>query len=640
MNIFACTIDLAARPVEGSFRRSIESSPFVRDAALCWHAGPGFLGAVVEASGATTAFAHAAGALAVGTARIDNRTEVGRELDLDVSLYSDLELALRFVLLDDGTKVRRLLGDFAFVAWNPAARALLAVRDVFGVRKLFHAGPHGGVMQFASHASLVSSGESFDDRYLVERLSQCGSDPTRTAYVDVSALPPAGVLRIQDGVRSFATIWSPREAQESRSTIATDREWCEAFRALFIESVRCRLPEADATWSHLSGGLDSSSVVSTVQWLVARGEVGTGLAGTITYTDSLGTSADERAFSNAVVRQYGLRNELVPHHVDATEFATDPPLLDQPDLPIAMALRDRAAARAIRRAGGRVLLTGEAGDSLVTGTMFFFADWLVSGRARAALREMAHRSALGRVSFWKLAYENAALPLLPSSVRALLMRRRATSIPPWIPSRVARRLELRSRSSHEPLYRGRIGHKYEDAASCTIGTVAACLPLGPQAEMLDVRHPFLHRPLVELALRLPPELCVRPHARKWVLREAMRGVLPEVVRTRVGKGALDGLNAWSLVHHGKRADRLLAEPMLGDLGCVDPVILRRILQELRSGDSRSAVWRDLLNSTLDVELWLQLRSGRWAATDAQCTTQESPAGRTTPSTGQLSRSII
>jgi asparagine synthase (glutamine-hydrolysing) len=232
---------------------------------------------------------------------------------------------------------------------------------------------------------------------------------------------------------------------------------------------------------------------------------------------------------------------------------------------------------------------------------------------------MAHRAALGRVSFWELAYENALMPVLPRSVRRLLTRRKVGSIPSWIPRNVASRFSVASRSMLDGVYGGPLGGKYAAANVSAIEGIPFTKPLSPLEEVVDVRHPYLHRPLVELALRLPPELCVRPHARKWILREAMRGVLPEVVRTRVGKGSMDGLHVHSLVHDGPQLDRLLRDPILAQLGCLDLAVLRRVLDEVRHGRAAHKGWRNLINNMLDVELWLQLRSGRWAAAASQST---------------------
>jgi asparagine synthase (glutamine-hydrolysing) len=128
---------------------------------------------------------------------------------------------------------------------------------------------------------------------------------------------------------------------------------------------------------------------------------------------------------------------------------------------------------------------------------------------------------------------------------------------------------------------------------------------------LDVRHPFLYRPLVEFALRLPPELCVRPYQRKWVLREAMRGILPEAVRTRIGKGGPAPVFGWSLTALRPLLEPLVVQPILADLGIVDASQLRVSFdaapQEAHRRDQRHAN----LHSALAIEAWLQMRSGRW-----------------------------
>jgi asparagine synthase (glutamine-hydrolysing) len=587
---------------------------------MLWHAAPGFAGAVdASQQGSPASIVRIGPLVAIGTARLDNRRDVARWARCQDDEASDLALAVRLVAGDDGARIGDLLGDFAFVLWDPRRRVLLAARDTFGVRKLFHARGPLGVLSFASRASLLADGDRYDVEYLLGRVAQSASDPARTVFSGVSAVPPASVLRVRAGVAKTSTYWSAADVQAASTPKTDPAEQVDAFRALLVDAVRLRVPDGAHTWSLLSGGLDSSSVVSVAQWLARRGATCSGLAGTVTYTDSLGTSADEREFSDAVVHMYGVRNELVPHRIDARELLLDPPLLDQPDRSFTIAGRDRAAARIVRQSGGRALLTGEGGDALVGGTMFFFADWLVTGRALESVREMAHRAALGRVSFWEIAYQNAVIPLLPALLRQRLTRASMGSVPPWIPSAAARRFGLARRSTLEQVYGGRRGGKYQDALASTIDGIPSVMPLGPADDLLELRHPYLYRPLVELALRLPPELCVRPHARKWILREAMQGILPEAVRTRVGKSGLDGLHLWSLTHERARFDRMLRDPVLAQLGVIDRAALSRVLDDVRSGRAGHEGWRDGINATLEVEMWLQLRSGRWAAEDPQST---------------------
>jgi hypothetical protein len=141
-------------------------------------------------------------------------------------------------------------------------------------------------------------------------------------------------------------------------------------------------------------------------------------------------------------------------------------------------------------------------------------------------------------------------------------------------------------------------------------TVAA---QGMLTDFLDVRHPMMYRPLVELALRLPPELRARPHAHRWVLRQAMREILPEAVRTRVGKQDTGEMLAWSLFSERPRLLGLLRAPVLAELGLINPVRLRDAFDDATRHVGRLNDMHAVLATTLSVEAWLQMRSGRWPA---------------------------
>jgi hypothetical protein len=124
---------------------------------------------------------------------------------------------------------------------------------------------------------------------------------------------------------------------------------------------------------------------------------------------------------------------------------------------------------------------------------------------------------------------------------------------------------------------------------------------GPDVEL---RYPFLYRPLVEFCLALPADARIRPPRTKWILREAMRNVLPERVRTRATKGAIDARILWSLNREGHRVDALLRAPVLADLGVVCADTLRAAVARAREGICPNPVH---LMSTLALETWLAVQ---------------------------------
>jgi asparagine synthase (glutamine-hydrolysing) len=242
--------------------------------------------------------------------------------------------------------------------------------------------------------------------------------------------------------------------------------------------------------------------------------------------------------------------------------------------------------------------------------MVFFADWLAKGRIEAALREMARWAVLGRVSFWDLAYRNAVLPMLPRKLLPRVLRDQG-QMPPWVSVTAARQYRLRERTFAAATYTGRWGDKYHHAIVTSLIGIGRLMDYGIIGDSLQVRHPYLYRPLVEFALRLPPDLCTRPQARKWLLREAMRGILPEVVRQRIGKGTTAGLCGWTLTAQRALLEPLAKRSILAELGLVDQRKLSAAFDTVPHQPHRRDQLHATLLTTLIIEAWLQMRSGRW-----------------------------
>jgi asparagine synthase (glutamine-hydrolysing) len=136
---------------------------------------------------------------------------------------------------------------------------------------------------------------------------------------------------------------------------------------------------------------------------------------------------------------------------------------------------------------------------------------------------------------------------------------------------------------------------------------------GPFEDQLEVRYPFLHRPLVEFALSLPISMKVRPGTQKWILREALRGQVPELVRTRATKGGMDARILWTLQQEAALVRMLTRDPILGQMGCINVDQLQRMVEAARQGEYRNTVY---LFSVLSLETWLRVRFGVWQSLHA------------------------
>jgi hypothetical protein len=237
-----------------------------------------------------------------------------------------------------------------------------------------------------------------------------------------------------------------------------------------------------------------------------------------------------------------------------------------------------------------VLLSGFGADHYLYGNLDYITDLAASGRIRDALGEVTTWSVAMRQSFWAVGRRYLVDPFLSRSHPKQQRPRWVT--PPY-------------REMHASTVRTHGAQRFAHRITQTMSSMPTWLerwPYGPEVEM---RYPFLYRPLVEASLQLPPRQRVRPNARKWILREATRDVLPESVRTRSTKGGIDARILWSLRREQPQLDRMLEDPVLAQLGCVDASALRGAVDAARRGVSDNNVQ---LFSALALETWMRARN--------------------------------
>lgn len=554
--------------------------------------------------------------IGVGTVRLDNRDLAASWGPLGSPAATDLDLVVAAIARQGPSCIVDLLGDFAFVAWDTATHEAVAARDAFGIRTLY-VRESPDLLAFASHAAHLTESDTYDLDYIATFLVNGFPSPERTIFADVRAVPPGTIWRYRNGVARNHRYWSATNFPPAATHVNADAP--DVFRGLFADAVRLRLSNHDDTWAQLSGGLDSSSVVSMAQSLATSGRAHAGIAGTVTIVESYG--GDERAFSDIVVSAFGLRNEQIVNYWMWQDNGNAPPRTDRPQPVYPFFLRDQQMCAAVRRGGGRVLLSGFGSDQYLTGSLTFFADRLAKGPRLATLLQIARWAAVERRSAWSFGFKRGVLPLLPLP----LQRRFAegTHVPTWIDRTFARRFAIRDRFQVLALMSAPSGAKYNGYIAGILDNTAAAIDHGVIDDAIEVRYPFLYRPLVEYCLRLPPEFLAGPRLTKRILREAMRGILPEPIRQRTTKGAVDGRIQWSLSHEHERLDALLTRPVLADLGCIDARELRFAVAAARRGEP----WRYVeVLYPLALETWLSVRSGRWTTGG---TVSQSPHARLT-----------
>jgi len=538
--------------------------------------------------------------IGVGDVRLDERASLLARLGGAFDSSSDLQLVLACIDAFGAEIVQTLAGDFSFVVWDARAHKLIAARDAFGVKQLFTR-TVDGVVLFSTESAVLGEADSYDTEFLSDFLTGTLAGGERTAWRGVSRIEP-GTIHVHRGtVREKRKYWSAASFEPERNV--DEAEATRTFARLFENAVRTRTTTDGTTWAFLSGGLDSSSVVCTAERMRTEPSQRV-LGGTMTYVDRLG-DGDETRYSNLVVSQTGVRNELVHDFWPWRDDDYGAPITDEPHPLYTFYSRDRRISNAAHAGGARVLLSGYGSDHYLFGNLGYIPDLVATGRIVAAAREVAAWSIAGRQSFWKMARKHAVQPLLRrrSSMAPISG---ASRFPGWLgsPEQPGPVLSRALVEHPEPLRR-----MFASRAAREFNTVYSWFERGVYDAEFEMRYPFLSRPLVEFSLRLPVHMRIRPFGRKWILRQAMTGVLPEPIRVRQAKGGIDSRIIWAMQQERTRIDALLRSPILADLGLIRPSELRRAVEETRCGETHNLI---LLMSALSLETWLAVRDGRWS----------------------------
>lgn len=491
--------------------------------------------------------------------RIDNREDLILSLeaaDFHLRIDTDAELMLRAYQRWGEHCPEHVVGDFALVVWDGRHRQLFCARDILGLKPFYYC-QYGTSFFWASKIPPLfeheAAGRRPNEAMIAEFLSGMVVTNTETLYEGISRLEPAHTLVVRTNHIETRRYWTIEP--QRRIEYANDAEYAQHFYELFATSVRCRLRSHKPIGLELSGGLDSSSVVSFLQASSQPHPEGHGRLQTFSLVFP-GLPCDERAFIDDVVAQGPFRaHHITPETPSVADFMED--ILhsyDFPDHPNGvMNVPLRALAQ---QQGCRVLLTGSGGDEWLTGSFFHYADLLRNLKFRTLLHRLrADRQWYGEDLSPSLIslplVQFGLLPLIPRSYRNLGKRLLGrTNRPDWVSSTLWKRAQMQQRISLASYSPPGCGHAQQDLFESTIhGGGIHGVELDERAASsfgLESRHPFNDRRLIEFALALPEEQRWRDGS-KFILRQAMNGILPRSVRERTDKADFSCIFARTLV---------------------------------------------------------------------------------------------
>jgi asparagine synthase (glutamine-hydrolysing) len=541
---------------------------------------------------------------------LDNRSELARELGLPpiaATPAGSRQLVAAAYERWGEDCASHLVGDFALLLWDRRERRLLGARDACGLRELFYT-LDGRELRVASQLQMLVEQPALsqiDEEYVADFLAGAAGSGPATPWKRARRLEAGHALTVAGGRVSTRRWWFPDERTWPRAW--RDGEAVERFRELFGAAIRCCLESGGRVWAELSGGLDSSSIVCLAEDLLRRGVAAAPDFATLTCVWRDSPQCDEREWSEAVVAQTGVVNHQVwcdGLFFDAIEeecaYRSEPHfgLLGSPML--------RARRELLREHGVAVLLSGARAECVV------LAEQLAPVQLADSLRRLRPGETLAELLRWHRGTHLPLANLLAHAVVPLVGRRRyfgaienRKGVDAWVDKRFASRMEVGDRG-----IRARAPRHFKSVARQeqyeTLVRSEQAVARGSLEWACEVRHPYLHRPLVELALAIPWDEKISPREGKLLLRRGMAGLLPETVRTRTGWGGPGADLYKSLARRWGEIAPVVESSLLAAMGFVDQAGFRRAAELARFGATERFTG---FLSCLAFEYWLRAVAG-------------------------------
>jgi len=502
--------------------------------------------------------------------------------------------------------VQHLRGMFAFAIWDSRNQRLLIARDRLGIKPVYYY-RDSRMLAFASEIKALLEiphiARRVDPESLDLYLSLRYVPGPRTMFKNIFCLQPGYLLSVDTRgvhIRRYWDIDYDRRSEDSPG------QSLEAFRELLAESVRLHLAAEVPLGVFLSGGLDSSAILAMMRSNVqGQPRIKTFSVG---YEVPGGEDANEFEYARLAARTFS--SDHYEYHLSAREFESfvpdlvwhlDEPLADPSCIPLYYISR-------LAREHIKVVLSGEGADEILAGYGIY---------QRMLLLDRIHRHVPG-----------------------------ISRLAPWLarvtPSEVLRRHVRLSGRSLEHRYRGvsrgftlegkrdLIGKERVRQSEANIGAIfGGCFRSVPNASPLnqllhadtkvwlpddllnkadkmtmangiELRVPFLDHKLVEFAAALPDGSKLDRGSGKVILRQAMRGLLPDTIISRPKKGFPVPLAAWL---RGPMRQFTAENLLPSSSACaryLDRHAIARIVQEHETGraDRSQEIW-----TLLVLEFW-------------------------------------
>jgi asparagine synthase (glutamine-hydrolysing) len=480
---------------------------------------------------------------------------------------------------------------------------------------LYYALTPDGSLYFASEikAILASGAVRAELNYnaFPDYLANHAPSGAETLFAGIKRLLPGHTLRWQDGSVQVDRYWDLSFSPESASVERSDAAMVDEYRDRLREAVRMRLMADVPLGCFLSGGIDSAAITALMTELTGGGVKTFSVA----FRDR---EANELEYARLVASRF-----QTDHHevvVEANDFfAALPRLVWHEDEPIAHP--SSIPLNFVSRLAGewvKVVLTGEGSDETLAGygryrtTIYNLAigrawERLGGSHLRSVTRALIEQLPATSRSRQRLArtflYLDADLPTLYFDNFAVFNRSQQT---PLLSSAMRARISASIRTAHQGTRRHRCEipdrlplHRHETY----LHELLMKQDQMSMAASIESRVPFLDHPLMEYAALLPQRMKLRGLTTKYILREAMRGILPDAILTRRKMGFPVPVGRWFAGEFRHVLDEYVLGGRASERGLFDTQYVRNLVAQHERGEGNHA---ERLWALVNTEIWQRI----------------------------------
>lgn len=534
---------------------------------------------------------------------------------------SDTEVLLHLYQEEGERCVERLNGQWAFAIWDAPRRKLFLSRDRFGIRPLYYTQADGEFLFASEIKALLACPQvacAIDLHGLDQIFTFWVTVPPRTAFRNISQLPPGHSMVIEEGRVRIAPYWALDLVPQVVNGHTADTQLAEELLELLHDATRIRLRSDVPVGAYLSGGIDSTVIAA-----LAKRSVGERIR-TFSVTFDAG-ELDESRFQHEASSFLGTshhdvrcRHEDIVRVFSEVVWHTEQPILRSAPAPLYL------LSKLVRDSGVKVVLSGEGADELFGGYDIFKetkirqfwgrrpdSSWrplllkrlypYLPSIQRQSLEYLKHffhvtQQELNGLFFshlprWELTKKakqffsvSTRTELATADAVTALLRDLPTSYAAWPPFAKAEFLESRY------LLPGYILSSQGDRVA--------------MAHAVEGRYPFLDHRVASFAARLPARLKMRVLDQKYLLKLAVEGLIPKSIRTRPKQPyrAPDGISFFR--NNDEYVQDLLSPIRIKQDGVFDPRATEALVKKFRSGSETSVKDNMALTGILSTTVFL------------------------------------